>query len=379
MTSDSGIEIRRGLMNVYFDRTESCLVDGEIGKLLYRGYNIHDLAEKSTFEEVMYLLLFGELPNYDQLGDFSQNMIKDRTIPEEIFEIIKMIKDSHPMDVLRTCVSALSNWDPEVSDNSQEAIIRKGLRLTAKAPTIVCAHHRIRNGLDPVAPSTTLNHAGNFLYMLFDKEPSAEEQSIMDVDFILHAEHGSNASAFAARVAASTQSDLHSAVVAGIGTLKGPAHGGAAEEVMKMAQDIGSPDNAEKYAKDLLGSGGRVMGFGHRVYKAEDPRARHMKQRSRDYGIEKGQPQWFEILTSLQKVMEPYGARGIHVNVDFFAGSVYSLMGIPEDLFISIFALGRVPGWTLNVAEQYENNILLRPRLEYVGPMDLDYKDIDAR
>ena len=290
-----------------------------------------------------------------------------------------MIKDSHPMDVLRTCVSAFSNWDPEVSDNSQEAIIRKGLRITAKAPTIVCAHHRIRNGLDPVAPSTELNHAGNFLYMLFDKEPSAEEQSIMDVDFILHAEHGSNASAFAARVAASTQSDLHSAVVAGIGTLKGPAHGGAAEEVMKMAQDIGTPDNAEKYAKDLLGSGGRVMGFGHRVYKAEDPRAIHMKERSRDYGIEKGQPQWFEILTSLQKVMEPYGARGIHVNVDFFAGSVYSLMGIPEDLFISIFALGRVPGWTLNVAEQYDNNILLRPRLEYVGPMDLDYKDIDSR
>ena len=201
----------------------------------------------------------------------------------------------------------------------------------------------------------------------------------MDVDFILHAEHGSNASAFAARVAASTQSDLHSAVVAGIATLKGPAHGGAAEEVMKMAEDIGSPDKAEAYARNILDGGGRVMGFGHRVYKAEDPRAQHMRDRSRTLGIAKGQPHWFEILTNLQEVMKPYQSRGIFVNVDFFAGSVYYLMGIPDDLFISIFALGRIPGWTLNVAEQLSNNILIRPLMEYTGPMDVEYQPMDKR
>ncbi|MBI4202087.1 MAG: citrate (Si)-synthase [Chloroflexi bacterium] len=378
-TSSSGVEIRRGLMGVYFDRTESCFIDGTIGKLLYRGYDIHELAENSTFEEVVYLLLYGKLPTRRELDAFDRQLRSDRDIPDDVLDIINKVKNGHPMDVLRTAVSALSAYDPDVRDNSEAALIRKGLRLTAMAPTIVAAHDRIRKGLKPVKPNPDLNHAGNFLHMLFDKMPSEEEMHIMDVDFILHAEHGSNASAFAARVAASTQTDLHSAVVAGIATLKGPAHGGAAEEVMKMAEEIGRPENAEPYARNILDNGGRVMGFGHRVYKAEDPRARHLRERSRTLGIAKGQPQWFGILTKLQDVMKPYQARGIFVNVDFFAGSIYYLMGIPDDIFISIFALGRIPGWTLNVVEQYRNNILIRPLTDYNGPMDVPYVPISQR
>lgn len=377
--STSGVEIRRGLMGVYFDRSESCFIDGSVGKLLYRGYDIHELAEQSTFEEVTYLLLQGSLPTRSELSAFDSQLRSDREIPDDVVDIIDKIKGGHPMDVLRTAVSALSAWDPEVKDNSPEAIIRKGLRLTAKAPTIVTTHERLRNGLDPVKPNPDLNHSGNFLYMLRGREPEEEEIHIMDVDFILHAEHGSNASAFASRVTASTQSDLHSAVVSGIATLKGPAHGGAAEEVMKMAEEIGRPENAAAYARNILDNGGRVMGFGHRVYKAEDPRARHLRERSKTLGEAKGQPHWFEILTNLQEVMKPYQSRGIFVNVDFFAGSIYYLMGIPDDLFISIFALGRIPGWTLNVVEQYSNNILIRPLTEYTGPMDQPYVSIDRR
>ena len=373
------VDIRRGLKDVYIDKTEASFIDGNIGKLLYRGYSIHDLAEKSTFEEVVYLLLYGKLPNYHELKGFDAQLRADRGIPDDVIEIIDRVKGGHPMDVLRTAVSALSAFDPEVGDNSVEATIRKGLRLTAKAPTVVAAHERLRTGLSPIEPNSDLNHAGNFLHMLFGKEPSEAEAHIMDVDFILHAEHGANASAFAARVAASTVSDLHSAVVAGIATLKGPAHGGAAEEVMKMSEEIANPENAKTYAKNLLDGGGRVMGFGHRVYRAEDPRARHLRSRSKDLGEQKGQPQWFQILSTLQEVMKPYQSRGIHVNVDFYAGSIYYLMGIPDDLFISLFALGRIPGWTLQVVEQYTDNILLRPLLDYTGPMDLEYVSLNKR
>ncbi|MCZ6789736.1 MAG: citrate (Si)-synthase [Chloroflexi bacterium] len=379
MQKTEQIEIRRGLKDVYLDTTEASFIDGEIGKLLYRGYSIHDLAEQSTFEEVSYLLLYGRLPTRAELEAFDAGLRAERAIPKEVVDIIDMVKASHPMDVLRTGVSALSAFDPEVRDNSIEATIRKGLRLTAKAPTIVATHERLRKGQRPVEPNLNLNHAGNFLSMLFDKEPSEEEAYIMDVDFILHAEHGANASAFAARVTASTQSDLHSAVVTGIATLKGPAHGGAAEDVMKMAEEIATPENAESYTRQLLESGGRVMGFGHRVYKAEDPRARHLRARSKDLGEKKGEPKWFQILSTLYDVMSPYQAKGIYVNVDFYAGSIYQLMGIPDDLFISLFALGRIPGWTLQVVEQFSNNILIRPLVQYTGPMDLEYVPIEKR
>ncbi len=374
------IDIKRGLKDVYLDKTEASFVDGLAGKLLYRGYNIHDLAEKSTFEEVIYLLLYGDLPNRDQLDKFDATLRANREIPKEIVEVLRLVSKSHPMDALRTGVSALSAFDSDVDDNSEEATIRKGIRLTSMGPTIVAAHHRIRKGLDPVSPNPKLNHAANFLYMLSGAEPDEETEKLMDVDFILHAEHSSNASAFGARVAASTVSDLHSAVVTGIGVLKGPWHGGAAEEVMKMALEIGQPENAEEYARKILDNGGRIMGFGHRVYKAEDPRARHLRDRSQKLGEQMGQPQWFQILRYLEeKVMVSYQSRGIFVNVDFFAGSIYYLLGIPDDLFISIFALGRIPGWTLQCVEQYRDNILIRPLLEYQGPMDLEYVPIEQR
>ena len=373
-------EIMKGLKDVYLDTTTSSFIDGEVGKLLYRGYNIHDLAEHSTFEEVIYLLLYGSLPSRQQLADFDSLLRSNRRIPDEVIQVLDLVKNSHPMDALRTGLSALSAFDPEVNDNSPEATIRKGIRLTAMGPTIVAAHHRLRQGLEPVAPNPDLNHAGNFLYMLFNEVPDEETTRLLDVDFILHAEHGANASAFAARVTASTISDLHSAVVTGVGTLKGPAHGGAAEEVMKMSLEIGQPENAEEYCRARLESGGRIMGFGHRVYRAEDPRARHLRERARALSEKMGQPHWFQILTYVEEeAMVPYRSRGIHVNVDFFAGCIYYLLGITDDLFISIFALGRIPGWTLQCVEQFEDNILIRPLLEYTGEMDLSYVPIEQR
>jgi len=373
-------EIFKGLKDVYLDTTKSSFIDGQEGKLLYRGYNIHDLAEKSTFEEVIYLLFYGSLPTRQQLQDFDDTLRSNRRIPDEVIQVLDLVKASHPMDALRTGISALAAFDPDVNDNSAEATIRKGIRMTAMGPTIVGAHHRLRQGLEPVAPDPNLNHAGNFLYMLFNEEPDEETNKLLDVDFILHAEHGANASAFGARVVASTLSDLHSAVTTGIGVLKGPWHGGAAEEVMKMALDIGQPENAAEYCRNILDSGGRIMGFGHRVYKAEDPRARHLRDRSRALGDKMGQPHWFQILTYVEdEVMVPYRSRGIFVNVDFFAGSIYYLLNIPDDLFISIFALGRIPGWTLQCMEQYDDNMLIRPLLEYSGEMDLEFVPIEQR
>ena len=373
-------EIMKGLKDVYFDNTEASFIAGDVGKLLYRGYSIHDLAEKSTFEEVVYLLLYGELPSQSELTDFYAKLRANRRIPDQVIEVLNLVQNSHPMDALRTGISALSAFDEDVTDNSPEATIRKGIRLTAMGPTLVAAHHRLRQGLEPVAPNPDLNHAGNFLYMLFDEMPDEETVKLLDVDFILHAEHGANASAFGARVAASTLSDLHSAVTTGVGVLKGPWHGGAPEEVMRMALDIGQPENAEEYCRNILDNGGRIMGFGHRVYKAEDPRARHLRERSKALGEKMGQPKWFEILTYLEEnVMSKYRDRGIFVNVDFFAGSIYYLLGIPDDLFISIFALGRIPGWTLQCLEQFDDNILIRPLLEYTGGMDLEYTPIESR
>ena len=373
------IELKRGLQGVYIDKTQSSFIDGAEGKLLYRGYSIHDLAEKSTFEETVYLLLYGKLPNQGELDDFDALLRANRSIPAEVIEIIRLTKDAHPMDVLRTAVSALAAYDPDVADNSLEATLRKGIRLTAQAPTIVTAHSRINSGEAPVEPNPDLNQAANFLYMLFGKEPTPAESRLMEKDFILHAEHGINASAFAARVAASTVADLHSAIVSGIGTLKGPAHGGAAEEVMKMALEIGEEDRAEEYTREILNGGGRIMGFGHRVYKVEDPRARHLRSECEALGEQKGQPKWFSILSKVAEVMEPYASRGICPNVDFWAGAMYHLMDIPKEVFICIFAMGRIPGWTVQVMEQYSNNILLRPLLLYEGLMDVEYMPIDQR
>jgi citrate synthase len=375
----STVDIKRGLKDVYFATSEASFIDGAIGKLLYRGYNIDDMARNATFEETVYLLLYGKLPTAKELSDFDAQLRANRSLPREVLQIIELVKASHPMDVLRTAISALSAFDPDTADNSREATLRKGLRLTAQAPTIVAVHDRIRQGKSAVEPNPQLGHAENFLYMLFGKEPDPEEAKLIDLDFVLHAEHGSNASAFAARVTASTLADLHCAVTSGVATLKGPWHGGAAEAVMKMALEIGTPERASDYARGLLESGGRIMGFGHRVYHAEDPRARHMRDRSKWLAERKGEPRWYQILVELEEAMQPYAAKGICVNVDFYAGSVYYLLGVAEDLFIPIFAMGRIPGWTLQVMEQFADNILIRPLTEYVGPMDVPYVPITDR
>jgi citrate synthase len=372
-------EIYRGLKGVTVDVTEASFIDGEVGKLLYRGYNIHDLAEHSTFEETTYLLWHGRLPTRRELDQFDRQLRASRALPPEILEIIRLIKGAHPMDVLRTAVSALAAFDPDVNDNSFEANIRKGTRLTAQFPTIVAAHARIRDGKDPIPPNPNLGHAANFLYMLHGKEPDEVSARALDVDLILHAEHGSNASAFSVRVTASTLADMHAAIVAGIGTLKGPLHGGAAEAVMTMVKEIGKPENAEAYVKKALAEGKRIMGFGHRVYKTEDPRARHLRKLSKEMGERMGQPEWYQILTKVEEAMAPLREKGIYVNVDFYSGSVYYLLGIPEDLFVPVFAISRISGWVTQVLEQWRDNVIIRPLLKYVGPMDLPYVPIDQR
>jgi len=380
MTEEAAkIDIHRGLKGVYFDRSSVCFIDGRAGELLYRGYSIHDLATQSTFEETCYLLMHGELPARAELRTFDAALKAARTLPAPAYDIIRAVKDAHPMDVLRTTVSALAAFDPEVGDNSPAATLRKGVRLTSQVPMIVAAHEHIRKGREPVAPDAQLSHAANFLYMLKGKAPSSDAARLMDMDMILHAEHGSNASAFTARVVAGTEANLHAAITAAIAALSGPAHGGAAENVMRMAQEIGDPDKAADYVKAKRANKEAVMGFGHRVYRAEDPRARHMRAGVEQLSREMGQPQWYRILAALVEAMKPYARHGVNVNVDFYAGVVYFLNGIAEDLFVPIFAVGRVPGWTVQVLEQLENNILIRPLTLYNGPSARAYTPLEQR
>ncbi|MCY4582651.1 MAG: citrate (Si)-synthase [Chloroflexi bacterium] len=377
--AEKEIELKRGLRDVYFESTESSLVIGDVGRLIYRGYEIHDLAEHASFEEVMYLMLVKRLPTRTELDEFDGTLRSNRAVPQEVLEIIERVKDAHPMDALRTAISALAASDPEVDDISHEATLRKGLRITAQTPTIVAAHHRIRSGNAAISPDTSLSHAANFLYMLLGERPDEETARLMDKDLIVHLDHGSNASSFAARVTASTLADVHGAVVTGIGTLKGPLHGGAAEGVMKMALEIGEVDNVDAYLAGKHERRERIMGFGHAVYRAEDPRARHLREGSRRLAEKMGDPKWFQILSRVEEYMRPYAERGICVNVDFWAGSVYYLLGIPEDLFISIFAVARVPGYVAQVLEQQDKNMLIRPQMRYDGPIDLEFVPIDQR
>lgn len=379
MTEAEKIDIHRGLKGVYFDRSAVCYIDGRAGELRYRGYTIHDLAEFSTFEETCYLLIHGELPTSAQLAAFEQELKAARTLPAPVLEVIKSVRNAHPMDVLRTAVSALAAFDPDVADNAREATVRKGIRLTSQVPMIVASHAQIRANRAPIPPDSKLGHAANFLYMLTGKAPSADTARLMDTDMILHAEHGSNASTFAARVVAGTEANLHAAITAAIAALSGPAHGGAAENVMHMAKEVGDPANAAEYVKRKRANKEPVMGFGHRVYRAEDPRARHMRAGVEKLSREMGQPQWYLILEALVEAMKPYSRHGVNVNVDFYAGVVYYLNGIPADLFVPIFAVGRMPGWTVSVLEQLENNILIRPLTLYNGPEPRDYIPIDQR
>jgi citrate synthase len=373
------IQIRRGLKDVYFDRSQVCFIDGRAGELRYRGYSIHDLAQHSSFEETCYLLLHRELPTGAQLEAFAAELRAARRLPEDILGVIRTVRRAHPMDVLRTAVSALAAFDPEVADNSREATLRKAVRLTSQVPMIVAAHEAIRNGRAPVAPDPALGHAANFLWMLQGRKPSADTARLMDTDMILHAEHGSNASSFTARVVAGTEANLHAAITAAIAALSGPAHGGAAENVMHMAQEIGDASRAAEYVKRKRAAKEPVMGFGHRVYRAEDPRARHMRAGVERLSREMGQPHWYQILEALVEAMKPYARHGVNVNVDFYAGVVYYLNGIPADLFVPIFAVGRVPGWAVSVMEQMENNILIRPLTLYNGPEPRPYPPIERR
>ena len=372
------VQIHRGLQGVYFDRSEVCDIDGRAGELWYRGYSIHDLAQRSTFEEASYLLFNGDLPTSEELGRWRE-LVAARTIPAPVIEVIRSVKDAHPMEVLRTAVSALGAFDPDVADNSPEATLRKSVRLASQVPLIVAAHHHIRQGLEPVEPDPDLGHAANFLWVLEGKRPSEDAARLMDLDLILHAEHGTNASSFTARVVAGTDANLHASVTAAVAALSGPAHGGAAENVMKMAMEIGEPENAAAYVKALRDARKPVMGFGHRVYRTEDPRARHMREGVKRLSEEKGEPKWYAILEAVVAAMKPYARLGVNVNVDFYAGVVYYLHGIPEDLFVPIFAVGRTPGWCVQVVEQYRHNILIRPLTLYSGPAPRDYVPIEER
>ncbi|AXT35124.1 citrate (Si)-synthase [Phaeobacter sp. LSS9] len=373
------VKINRGLKGIYFERSGVSDIDGAKGELSYRGYSIHDLATHSTFEEVCYLLIHGELPDADQLAEFDTALKAARVLPVPVLDIIRATKDGHPMDVLRTAVSALAALEPDSQKVGEDAFVANGIRLISQVPIIIAAHDAIRNGREVVAPDMTLSHAGNWLWMLKGEKPTPEATRLADVDFILHAEHGANASSFAARVTIGTETNLHGGIVTALSTLAGPAHGGAAEDVMKMVHEIGTPDKAAAYVKAKRAAKEAVTGFGHRVYRKEDPRARHMREGVRQLGAEMGAPEWYEILQAVVEAMQPYARHGLNVNVDFYSGVIYQLHGIAMDLYVPIFAIGRMPGWIIQCIEQQRGNILIRPLTLYNGPEPRAYIPLNAR
>lgn len=368
----------KGLEDVIVGPSSLTLIEGEKGKLSYRGYEVVDLAKHSTFEETAYLLLNGELPTSAQLQEFSYEIARNRDLPDDIVRMLRLLsKDNHPMDVLRTSVSALGMLDPERDDSSREASFRKSIRLLAKSGTIVAAFHRIRNGKEPIPPDPSLNQASDFIKMLEGDIPEPEVARIFDMCMVLHADHELNASTFAARVTASTLSDVYSAVTSAIATLKGRLHGGANEGVLDMLDRIGSPENAPAYIREVLANRMRVMGFGHRVYKTIDPRAVILRELSHQLGKKVGDTSWYEISRSIEETM--LAERNLKPNVDFYAASVYRMLGFPKDLCTPIFACSRVAGWTAHILEQYDDNRLIRPRAEYVGPKERVYIPIEKR
>ena len=373
------VKINRGLKGIYFERSGVSDIDGAKGTLSYRGYSIHELAQHSTFEEVAYLLIHGELPDAPQLADFDSALRAARHLPEGVLQVIRACATGHPMDVLRTAVSALAALDPASRDTSRAGFLAAGTRLMAQVPMIIAAHHAIRRGHAPVAPDPALGHAANWLWMLKGEAPSEDAARLADVDFILHAEHGANASSFAARVTVGTEANMHGAIVTALSTLAGPAHGGAAEDVMKMVAEIGTPERAADYVRAKRAAREAVTGFGHRVYRAEDPRARHMREGVRKLGQEMGAPQWYEILQAVVAAMQPYARHGLNVNVDFYSGVVYQLHGIPTDLYVPIFAIGRMPGWIIQCLDQQRRNILIRPLTLYDGPAPRAYLPLTQR
>ena len=380
--SKPDVIISKGLDDIIVEESTISYVDGEKGRLIYRGFDIETLAKHSNFEEVAYVVWNGDLPTKSQYEELKKQLAANRSIPGEVLSILKLLpKSTHPMDAMKAAVSALAPFDSELQDNSREANLRKSIRLTAKFPTIVSAFNRIRNGQEPIQPNHKLDHATNFLYMLSGLEPTVLAGKVMDTALVLHIEHEMNASAFACVVTASTLSDIYSAVVSGIGTLKGPLHGGANEAALKMMNEIGSPDKAEAYVLKALRERRKVPGFGHRVYKAYDPRARIFKQYVKDLSEAKESTLQYDVASKVEQVAirELGAAKGIFPNIDFYSGIVYNLFGIPTDLFTSIFAVARVVGWAAHVMEYLEDNRLIRPRAHYVGPLERAYISIDQR
>ncbi|MDP1571964.1 MAG: citrate synthase [Vicinamibacterales bacterium] len=367
MTADA--KAKAGLEDVVATSSRICYLDGDQGVLAYCGHDIHDLARHATFEETCYLLWHARLPTRAELGDLQSQLAAARVLPEAILRLMKMLPSSDGMDALRTLTSALGHYDPEASDASAQASYRKAVRLTGQLASLVATWGRMQQGGGPVAPDPAMGHAASFLYMLTGERPDPTAVRAMDVALTLHADHELNASTFAARVAAATLTDIHSAVVAGIGTLKGPLHGGANAEVMKMLIDIGEdapPERIDAYVRGKLARKEKIPGFGHRVYNTEDPRATHLRQMSKALGQQAGSTAWFDMSERIEAIVK--AEKKLYPNVDFYSASTYYTMGIAIDLYTPIFAVSRISGWTAHILEQYANNRLIRPRADYTGP-----------
>jgi citrate synthase len=380
MSSVTNLHAPKGLEGVVATTSGICYIDGEQGVLAYRGYDIHDLADHSTFEEVCYLLWFGHLPKASELRSLKQRMAEERKLDASINHLLQLApKHALPMDVLRTVVSALSFYDPEYNRNDHDANVNKAIRLTSQLAMIVANYDRIRKGKPVVEPDRSLSHAANFLLLLNGTAPSAIAERALDIALILHADHELNASTFAARVTAATLSDMHSAVTSAIGTLKGPLHGGANEAVFKILKEIDANGAGPvEYVKGLLAQKKKIPGFGHRVYHTEDPRATHLRQMSRDLGQSSGDPKWFEYSQKIEDFVR--ADKKLNANVDFYSASTYHTLGIEVDLFTPIFAVSRVGGWTAHVIEQLDDNRLIRPRADYIGPVyPQKYVAVDKR
>jgi citrate synthase len=360
--------VGKGLAGVVAANSGICWIDGDAGVLAYRGIDIHELAEKSTFEESTYLLWFGRLPSRAELDEFSKRLSDARQMDPKIIDLLRSFPSSAtPMEVLRTAVSALSFYDPDESDNEHDANVSKSFRLTSQIAMLVAAYDRLRKGKTVVEPDKSLSHAANFLWMLNGEKPSATATKTFDVALILHADHELNASTFAARVIAATLSDIHSAITGAIGALKGPLHGGANEAVMRMlfAIDKEGVDPVDHVAK-LLAQKKKISGFGHRVYHTEDPRATHLRKMSEELGESSGNAKWFKMSRAIEKHV--LAEKKLNANVDFYSASTYTMLGIDLDLFTPIFAVSRISGWAAHVIEQLDDNRLIRPRAEYIGP-----------
>ncbi|MGA8543159.1 MAG: citrate/2-methylcitrate synthase [Thermoplasmata archaeon] len=370
-------KVQRGLEDVVALESRICFIDGREGRLIYQGYDIRDLAAHSTFEEVAYLLWYGRLPTVAQLTDLRTRFGALRALPPPMVERIQaMPLESNPMDVLRTAVSALALFEPDETKPGSSSI-GGAQRLTAALPSIIGTFHRKRAGLPALRERPELSPAAYLVYALLDREPTELETKVIDVALILHADHELNASTFAARVTASTLSDLYSSVTSAVGTLKGPLHGGANERVMELLDQIGTPELAETVIKEKLSRHERIMGFGHRVYKVEDPRATILREWSRKIGEAKKNLRYYDLLRKVEEVV--HREKGLYPNVDLYSGSVYSLLGVPTDLFTPIFASSRVAGWTAHVLEEYQDLRLIRPTAKYVGATDLEYVPIESR